>query len=60
MACDHPIRGVWYISYRRGGSVVMNVFRRKDLAIGATRRLRDAGRGNSHDAGSNLRVAVLS
>jgi hypothetical protein len=29
----------WYISYRNGKSVVMNVFKSKDLAIGAARHL---------------------
>lgn len=33
----------WYVSYRSGSSVVMNVFKRRDLAIGAARRLLDVG-----------------
>lgn len=33
----------WYVSYRRGSSVIMNVFKRKDLAIDAARHLMDAG-----------------
>jgi hypothetical protein len=44
----------WYVSYRSGGAVVMNVFRRKDLAIGAALRLLDAGCGNEIKVGPML------
>ncbi|HZU90286.1 MAG TPA: hypothetical protein VE993_13615 [Stellaceae bacterium] len=33
----------WYVSYRSSGAVVMNVFKRKDLAIGAALDLLDVG-----------------
>ena len=44
----------WYVSYRSGGSVVMNVFRRRELAISAARRLLDAGRGSGIKVGPML------
>ena len=44
----------WYVSYRSGGSVVMNVFRSKDLAIGAACRLLDGGSGSGIKVGPML------
>jgi hypothetical protein len=46
----------WYVSYRRGSSVMMNVFRRKDLAIGAARHLLDVGYGNRIEVGPLLEL----
>jgi hypothetical protein len=44
----------WYVSYRSGGSVVMNVFKRKDLAISAACRLLDTGCENGVEVGPML------
>jgi hypothetical protein len=44
----------WYVSYRNGSSVVTNVFKRKDIAIGAARRLLDAGCDDEIEVGSML------
>jgi hypothetical protein len=44
----------WYVSYRNGGSVVMNVFKYKELAIGAARRLLDAGCDDGLEVGPML------
>jgi hypothetical protein len=44
----------WYVSYRSGSSVVMNVFKRKELAIGAARRLLDVGCDNGIEVGPML------
>jgi hypothetical protein len=46
----------WYVSYRSGSSVMMNVFRRKDLAIGAARRLLDVGHGSGIEVGPLLEL----
>jgi hypothetical protein len=44
----------WYVSYRSGSSVVMNIFKRKDIAIGAARRLLDIGCDDEIEVGSML------
>ena len=44
----------WYVSYRNGSSVVMNVFKHKDIAIGAARRLLDIGCDDAIEVGSML------
>jgi hypothetical protein len=44
----------WYVSYRSCGSVVMNVFRHKDLAIGAARHLLDTGCDHGIEVGPML------
>jgi hypothetical protein len=44
----------WYVSHRSGSSVIMNVFKSKDLAIGAARRLLDIGCGDGIEVGPML------
>ncbi len=44
----------WYVSYRSGSSVVMNVFKGKDLAIGAARHLLKIGWDNEIEVGPML------
>jgi len=44
----------WYVSYRSGGSVVMNIFKNKDLAISAARRLLDVGCDDGIEVGPML------
>ena len=44
----------WYVSYRSGNSMITNVFKSKDLAIGAARRLLDIGSGDEIEVGPML------
>jgi hypothetical protein len=46
----------WYVSYRSGGCVVMNVFRSKDLAMGAAHHLLDVGFDNGIEVGPMLEL----
>jgi hypothetical protein len=44
----------WYVSHRSGRSVIMNVFKSKDLAIGAARCLLDIGCDDQIEVGPML------
>ncbi len=44
----------WYVSYRSGSSVITNIFKSKDLAVGAARRLLDIGCGDEIEVGPML------
>jgi hypothetical protein len=44
----------WYVSHRSGSSVIMYVFKSKDLAIDAARRLLDIGCDNGIEVGPML------
>jgi hypothetical protein len=46
----------WYVSYRSGSSVIMNVFKSKDIAIGAAHRLLDVGCGDEPQIGPMLEL----
>jgi hypothetical protein len=44
----------WYVSYRNGSSVVMNVFKCKEIAISAARHLLDVGCDDGLEVGPML------
>jgi hypothetical protein len=44
----------WYVSYRSGSSMITNVFKTKDGAIGAAHRLLDIGCDDEIEVGSVL------
>ena len=41
----------WYVSYRTGGSTVMHVFKRRELAISAAREFIDCGYRDALEVG---------
>jgi hypothetical protein len=44
----------WYVSYRTGGSAVMHIFKRRELAIAAAREFLDRGYRDALEVGPML------